>query len=139
VLVNSILASLIVGFLWWSRRSITARDDVRVLWECAALGILMVLFSPITWGQHCVALLPFCFLASALLVMRNQLPRWVMIILAIYTLFCCLAGRDLIGKQLGVALVSYHLTTFCILSLFAIALAGPALSPSRTRSVQKNG
>ena len=53
-IVNSILLALLAIFLWWSRRAVTARNDPRIVWELAAAGILMLLISPITWGQHCV-------------------------------------------------------------------------------------
>lgn len=124
-IVNSVLLTLAGIFLWWSFGPVRARDEPRLLWELAALGLLMLLFSPITWGQHCVALLPACFVIAALLVVRDRVPPWSVALLAIYILFCALAGRDLIGRNLALLLVSYHVTTFCILGLFPILLAGP--------------
>jgi len=130
-IVDSILVILLAVFLWWSRGAVGARDEPRLLWELAAVGLLMVLFSPITWGQHCVALLPACFLIAALLLLRDRFPRWIIALLSIYVFFCSLAGRDLIGRRLSLLLVSYHVTTFCIVSLFVILLAGPRLQVTR--------
>lgn len=130
-IVNSVLLILIAVFMWWSRGAVGARDEPRLLWELAAVGVLMVLFSPITWGQHCVALLPACFLIAALLLVRARFPRWAIALLSVYVLFCSLAGRDLIGRRLSLLLVSYHITTFCILGLFLILLAGPRLQTTR--------
>jgi hypothetical protein len=129
-IVNSVLAAFLGLFLWWSRGPIQARDEPRVLWELTAVGVLMVLFSPITWGQHCVALLPACYLISALVVTRNEFPRWFVVLLSAYVLFCALAGRDLIGRPLALELVRFHVSTFCILGLWAIVLAGPRLQRS---------
>jgi hypothetical protein len=122
VLVGAVLLGLIALFLWCARGRLTSRDDSLVLWQCAALGVLMVLLSPITWGQHCVGLLPACFLISATLVVHERIPRWMMALLSVYVVCCCLAGRDLIGKRLGVLLVGYHITTFCIVGLLVIVL-----------------
>jgi alpha-1,2-mannosyltransferase len=134
-IVNSVLLILLAVFLWWSRGTVGARDEPRLLWELAAVGVLMVLFSPITWGQHCVALLPACYLIAALLLVRDRLPRWVIALLSVYILFCSLAGRDLIGRRLSLLLVSYHVTTFCILGLFVILLAGPRLQTKREQTM----
>lgn len=116
---------LTIIFLWWSRRAVAARDDPRLLWEFAAAAIVGLLVSPITWSQHCVALLPACYLVTALLIRRDQPPRWIIIVLSFYMFFCSLLGRDLIGGDLWPWLISYHISTFCILGLFIILLAGP--------------
>ena len=129
--VNSILLIILGIFIWWSRSVVVARGEPRLLWEFAATGILMLLFSPITWGQHCVALLPACFLIAALLVVRDRVPRWVMVLLSVYIFFCSLLGRDLIGRDLSLRLATYHISTFCIVGLFAIVLSGPRLLRSR--------
>ena len=130
-IANSVLFLLLGVFLWWSYGRAGARDDPRLLWELAALGVLMVLSSPITWGQHCVALLPACYMIAALLVVRDRVPPWIIAMIALYILFCALAGRDLIGRQLALPLVAYHISTFCILGLFPILLAGPRLQAAR--------
>jgi hypothetical protein len=130
-IVNLALLMLLAVFMWWSREAVERRDKPRLLWELAAVSTLMVLFSPITWGQHCVALLPGCFLIAALLVVRNRLPGWVVVLLSFYVFFCALLGRDLIGRKLSLLIVSYHITTFCIVGLFLILVAGPRLQGAR--------
>jgi hypothetical protein len=137
-IANSVLFILVGIFLWWSFGTARARDEPRLLWELAALGVLMVLCSPITWGQHCVALLPACYLIAALLVVRGRLPGWAMVLLSLYIFFCALLGRDLIGRNLALLLVGYHVTTFCILGLFAILLAGPCLQRSPSNRSHKS-
>ncbi len=130
-IVMSVLLIVVAIFMWWSRGPVRTRDEPRLLWELAAAGALTVLLSPITWGQHCVALLPACYLVAALVLVRDRLPRWVIALLLAYIFFCSLLGRDLIGRKLSLLLVSYHLTTFCIIGLFLILLAGPRLQTAR--------
>jgi alpha-1,2-mannosyltransferase len=128
-IVNGIAFALVAVFLWWGRGPVKSRDDPRHFWELAATGILMLLLSPITWGQHCVALLPACYLIAALLVVRDRLPIWMIALLSLYVVFCVLAGRDLVGRDIGLILVAYKVATFCIVGLFPILLAGPRLAP----------
>ena len=130
-IVNAALIAILGTFIWCSRGRITARDDPRILWELAATGILMLLFSPITWSQHCVGLLPACFLISAVIVLRDNLPGWVIVILSAYALVCAVLARDLIGKTLAYWLNASHLPTLCILGLLAVVLAGPRLQQVR--------
>jgi hypothetical protein len=106
-----------------------------LLWEFAAAGTLMVLLSPITWGQHCVALIPACYLVTALVLVRDRLPRWIIAVLSVYIFFCALLGRDLIGRDLSLRLVSYHITTFCIVGLFTVLLAGPRLQTAHEQTM----
>jgi alpha-1,2-mannosyltransferase len=132
-IVNAILFALLAIFIYWSRGVVVARDDPRLLWELAAAGVLMLLFSPITWGQHCVALLPACYLIAALVVARDSFPGWIVALLFFYLFFGALTGRDLIGPQLSVQFIRHHTTTFTMVGLFAIILAGPRLQRSRNR------
>lgn len=134
-IVNSILLILIAVFLWWSSGAVTTRDDPRVLWELAAAGVLMLLLSPITWSQHCVALLPACFVIAALVMVADRLPRWSIAVLLVYIVFCSVLGRDLLPRNVGLWLTGLHVSTFCFLGLFAILLAGPRLQ----RSASSNG
>jgi len=126
-IVFVVLLTMVTIFMCWSRGAVRARDDPRLLWELSAVGILMLLLSPITWGQHCVALLPAAYMIAALVILRDRLPVWIVSLLSFYVLFCVLAGRDIVGRQLSLFLVSYHVTTFCILGLFPILIAGPRL------------
>jgi hypothetical protein len=124
-IVNSIVLGLLGVFIWRSYGPIASRDEPRVLWELAAVGILGLLFSPVTWAEHCVALLPACYLIAALLIVRERSPRWIIALLLVYVFFCSVLGRDMLPQHLSVLILSYHITTFCILALFAIVLYGP--------------
>ena len=111
---------LVVALLWWSRRPPTSRDDPRLLWEFSAVGIVMLLLSPITWGQHCVALLPACYFISALFVTMRRFARRVWALLGAYVFFVLVLSRDLVGREAALVLARYHVETFAILALLAV-------------------
>ena len=138
-IITTALVAAVGVFMWWSRGRVVKRDDPRVLWELAGTSVLMILLSPITWTQHCVALLPACYLIAALLITRDQPPYWMLIVLSFYALFCSLLGRELIGRDLWVWLISYHVSTFCIAGLFIILLAGPCESRGATIERESGG
>ena len=119
-IIKTILLMMLGMFLWWSRRPVVTRDEPRLLWEFAAVSILMLLFSPITWGQHCVALLPACYFISALFISRGQLPRPAIGLLGFYVLVVLLLNRGFLGKDASLLLGSYHAETFAFLGLLAL-------------------
>ena len=122
---------LLAMIAWWSRRPIIDRAHPHLVWELAAVSIMMLLLSPITWGQHCVAALPASYFVSALVVTRGRLPRWMLALLAFYILFVPLLNRDLIGRQLALLLDSYHLATFALIALMAVIFGCSRLKSSR--------
>lgn len=128
--IKIVLAVLVLAFLWWSRRALAARDDPAALWECAALSTLMLLLSPITWGQHAVALLPAAYLVAALALRRRELPRWMLVLLGFYIVVVLLLGRDVLGRTNALLLASYHLETFALLALLAVTAGARRLRGS---------
>jgi alpha-1,2-mannosyltransferase len=137
-IVNAILIGLAGLFMWWSRKPVRLRQDPRLLWEFAATGVLMLLFSPITWSQHCVGLLPACYLIAALLVVRDRLPVWVIALILFYAVFGAWLGRDLLGLHLSLALLRHHISTFSIVALFVVVLAGPRLQGLSSAGVERD-
>lgn len=77
--------------------------------ECAAISVLMLLLSPITWTQHCVWALP----ALCLLLGRRQaLPMVV-----VFAVCFLLGSKDIFGRVLVSLLDSYHIKTLGLLCL----------------------
>lgn len=126
--IQAVLFGLLAFFLWWSRAAVAPRRDPGLLWELAALGVLMLLFSPITWGQHCVAVLPACYFIAALFFTRGSLPRWMLAVLAFYVLFVALLSRDVLGRELALLFASYHFETFALLGLWVVTCASRQLN-----------
>jgi hypothetical protein len=111
--IHTVLLGLAV--LWCLRGKLTATSAV---WQFSALGILMLLLSPITWGQHCVAAWPALWLLSRELVERG---RWKICTL-LFAILVLLTNRELLGKPFSYLLESYHVTTISLLILLAITL-----------------
>lgn len=138
------LALLAAG--WFMRRPLSPDGDdrLRFVWECAAVGVLALLYSPITWGQHCVAALPALYL-MARGVAAGATPGWTRHFLVGFALFFILVSRVTLGKQLGLLVESYHFYTAALVALtvalfasrpcrVAAAAREPAVPPAGVRA-----
>jgi hypothetical protein len=121
-IVSVVMLGLLAAFAVLVGRNMRQRGDLATLWECAAVSILMLLYSPITWRQHCVAVLPACYLIGRTAVARGGLPRWMWGVLGCYVLFVLLLDRGVIGLGLTLLLDSYGVTAWALLALLAVTL-----------------
>lgn len=113
-----------VGALAWTMRGrLEERRDLRTLWECAAVSLVGLLLSPITWEQHCVAAVPALYLLMRTAWARGGLPGWIRRVLAAYVVLVLVLNRDLVGMSLSYLLLSYHVITWCLIALLAACLA----------------
>lgn len=135
-IIDGVLVVILGTVMWRARRPPLDRFAREVRWELAAVSILMLLFSPITWGQHCVALIPACYFISACLISGARFSRWMIGFLGFYVLFVPLLSRDLVGRNLSMLLGSYHVETLSILALLAIVLGSLRLPPSCTEQAE---
>ncbi|HEX7376631.1 MAG TPA: glycosyltransferase family 87 protein [Pirellulales bacterium] len=119
-----IMLGLLLGLAWMFRRSIADRDGVAVAWECAAVGALSLLLSPITWYQHCVALLPVFYLFARSVASGLRPERWMWAVVAGFVLMVVVLNRGLIGRDTTMLLASYHLTTLAIFGALVLAVGG---------------
>ncbi|HWV45201.1 MAG TPA: glycosyltransferase 87 family protein, partial [Nitrospira sp.] len=88
------LANVIVGaagltllglFAWSSRQPYQGAGDPAWARECAGTLLLALLFSPITWDQHLVWMIPAAYVVvSAAARLNGELPRTGYIMLALY-------------------------------------------------------
>lgn len=113
---------LVGGGAWLTRGRVTRRDDSAILWECAATSILMLLLSPITWGQHCVATIPALFLTLRRAASGVRLPAMSWAALAVYFCLVFVVNRWMFSRELGMALESYRPITFALLLLLAVTV-----------------
>ncbi len=123
VVVKLILIALVGGVAWMFRETVKRRDDLRICWECATVSILILLLSPITWGQHCVGLLPVLYLFARSHDSAGPHPRWMYWTMGLYVALILVLNRTLLGKDLTWLLDSYRLPTWFLLALAAIAAA----------------
>jgi len=123
IVVKGMLLILALAVAWRFRRHVVEREHPAVLWECAAISLAMLLYSPITWTQHCVGVLPCLYL---LLISRRTpgaVPTWCWAVMAAYVLAILVLNRALLGRENALWLLSYHVHTWSIVGLFATALA----------------
>lgn len=121
--VKAVLLVLVLGLAWASRRSVARRDDPRVLWECAGVSLVILLLSPITWGQHCVGVLPALYLLVRWPLAGRRLPAGATVALVAYALGVLALNRGVIGKDLTLWLNGLHLQTWTILGLLGAVVA----------------
>jgi hypothetical protein len=102
------------------RQPLQSGDRLTFLWEAAIVSVLMLLYSPLTWGQHCVAALPAFYLlirGSTAEVIRG---KWLTAFLWGFTALLVGTNRVLIGKDLSILVESYHPVTFALVGLVAV-------------------
>jgi alpha-1,2-mannosyltransferase len=122
VVVKLLLLAMVAGVAWVFRGRVTERNSVPVLWECATVSIMILLLSPITWGQHCVGVIPILYLFVRTHVCGLSHARWMYWALAAYAVLTLVLNRELIGKELTWLLDSYRIPTWCLLGLGAVAV-----------------
>ncbi len=122
-IVKAALLVLLTAVAWRVRGPIVRRDDPAVLWECAAVGVLALLLSPITWYQHCVALLPAFYLLARSAASRGRADRWTVSVAVMFVVVHLVLSRGLIGRDLTMLMASYHVTTWTLVAALFATLA----------------
>jgi hypothetical protein len=125
VIIKVVMLLLLAAVVWMLRHPLVNRDDPMLVWECATISLLTLLYSPITWGQHCVAAIPALYLLFRSIATGQRLARWMYWTLSGVTLVVLLLNRSIIGRDLSLLLESYHLITFCLLALLVVVLWCP--------------
>jgi alpha-1,2-mannosyltransferase len=130
-LIWAIMGALLAYIAWKLRDPVCERTDESILWECAAISILILLYSPITWGQHAVGVIPACYLIARQWVQREEFPLWMKVALWIFVLFTLALNPKILGSDLTPVVESYHIETLGILALLTIVLGFHAQTHSR--------
>ncbi|MCA9039486.1 MAG: DUF2029 domain-containing protein [Planctomycetaceae bacterium] len=116
-------------------RQVSDRNEEQIGWEYALGSILILLYSPITWGQHCVGLFPLFFLAGQKLYRERKWSTALTGLLGFYILINLVLNRGLIGKDFTWLIDSYHLPTLSIL-LFVPLLLRFSRQPESEQSLE---
>jgi hypothetical protein len=130
LVVKGLMLALLAAVAWNFRRRPERRDELAVYWECAAVSVMILLFSPITWGQHCVGVIPAFYLIARTSSVRGGLPRWMNVALAVYVVCILGLNRAFVGRDISWLLDSYHVHTWCLLLLLAVTIGCRARSVS---------
>ena len=115
-----IVAGTFAMFSWRDTRP----GNPSVLWECAAIGVLMVLLSPVTWKHHCIWTLPAFFLLAhnAYTTPTTFRTARFAALVAVTLAAMLLVSPSLLGDRLAALLRSYHVGTASLLALLAVTL-----------------
>ena len=93
-----------------------------ILWEAAVISLLILLYSPLTWRQHCVAVFPAFYLIARTGAARGGLPRWARGALGVYVVLVLVLDRGVVGRDMTLVLDSFGATTWSLLLLLAVTL-----------------
>jgi hypothetical protein len=121
-IIKGLLLGLVVAVGFLFRQRVTRRSNPTWLWEAATVSVLILLLSPITWGQHCVGVLPAFYLLMRRRVFGKPLPGWTKAILWGFIAGMLLLNRELIGKDLTYLLDSCRLPTLFLLGVLLVML-----------------
>ncbi len=138
LVVKVLLLALLGAVAWNFRHSVRRRDELTIIWECAAISLMILLYSPITWGQHCVGVIPVFYLITRTSSARGGIGRWMKIVLAVYVVCILGLNRAFVGRQMSWLLDSYHVHTWCIGSLLAVAIGCRSRSMSAERLAKRS-
>lgn len=116
--------SLLGLFAWFSRRPFQGPGDPEWAQDCAATFILALLFSPITWDQHLVWMIPAaCVVVAAATHMSGKLSLAGYMMLAVYGVLTMVLNYEVVGSARWEALKSYHHLGIAILILYTLLLS----------------
>jgi alpha-1,2-mannosyltransferase len=122
-LVRCLMLALIGLVAWRFRRAASdARHPAVLPLELATVSALALLYSPITWKQHCVSLLPALFLVTLCSLQWNRVSRWMWGAALYYLVFALALTRDAVGRPFSTLLESYHVVTWAILLVVILLL-----------------
>jgi alpha-1,2-mannosyltransferase len=118
----------------WAFRGRAERDSERVLFELAAVGVLGLLLSPISWKQHFVSTLPALYLLVRRAISRGATSLRGALLLGGYAVVAIGLNRTMAGTPFWTWLDSWSVLTICLLGLFAgTALSSRGVKKRRTR------
>jgi hypothetical protein len=87
------------------------------------VSVLMLLISPITWKQHCVAVIPAVYLLARTMIRERGLPRGLATwLLAGYVLLGMVIQRGTLGRETMALMDSYHIKTLALMCLLVLSL-----------------
>ena len=134
VLMWSILAALLAVSAWGLNGDTRRTDAPLLVWDWAALSMLMLLVSPITWRAHAVAVVPACWLLVGAWMIWATVPLSVPIALGCLAVPNLLLTRALAGDFVDAFVHRWSLFTWAFLALLVAtfqcrALAGRSADP----------
>ncbi len=114
---------LIGAFAWSSRRAFQGPGDSSWARDSAGTLMLALFFSPITWDQHLVWMIPAaCVVVAAAARVSGGVSRAGYAMIAVYIVLTMVLNYEVVGSARWEALKSYHHLGFAMLILFGLLL-----------------
>lgn len=111
-------------FAWFSRRPYQGSADPTWARDCAGTLILALLFSPITWDQHLVWMVPAALVVVAAAArVSGRLSSAGYAMLGVYIVLTMVLNYEVVGSAGWEALKSYHHLGIAMLILFGLLLS----------------
>ena len=107
---------------WQARRRYQGSSDPAWLLEASVVLILAALFSPVTWVQHLVLLVPALYLIVSEDRGIRSLGTPASAAMAAYVVLSIVLNRDLLGRETTLLLLSYHTHTLGMLLVLGVLL-----------------
>ncbi len=116
--------SLLGLFAWSSRQAFQGPGDPTWARDCAGTFILALLFSPITWDQHLVWMIPAAFVVVAAAArLSGGLSSAGYAMLGVYIVLTMVLNYEVVGSARWEALKSYHHLGIAMLILYGLLLS----------------
>jgi hypothetical protein len=123
MLVRVLMTAILLWMAWLMRHKPASRNSIEIVWECAAVSILILLFSPVTWVQHAVGVLPALYLICRAAFAGFSLSRWQSAAMGAFTIFCLIMNRFFFGRDFIKLANSYRVKTLGFILLLGVVLA----------------
>jgi hypothetical protein len=125
---NVIVGVTGVGLLsllaWSSRRMFQGPGDPTWARDCAGTLLLTLFFSPITWDQHLVWMIPAALIVvAAAAQFSGSLSRTGYVALAVYIVLTVVLNYEVVGSAGWEAMKSYHHLGIAMLILYGLLLS----------------
>jgi len=122
-LVGVAALGLLGAFAWSSRQAFQGPGDPSWARDCAGTLMLALFFSPITWDQHLVWMIPAaCVVVAAAVRVSGGMSRVGYAMIAVYIVLTMVLNYEVVGSAGWEALKSYHHLGFAMLILFGLLL-----------------
>jgi alpha-1,2-mannosyltransferase len=116
--------SLLGLFAWSSRQPFQGPGDSSWARDCAGTLMLALFFSPITWDQHLVWMIPAAVVVvAAAMGLDGKLSRVGYGMLALYVVLTMVLNYEVVGSTRWEALKSFHHLGFAMLILYGLLLS----------------
>lgn len=124
-LIVGIAALAILGlFAWSTRQKVEGPGDPTWARDFAGILLLALFFSPITWDQHLVWMIPAAYVVvSAAARLNGELTRTGYIMLAVYVVLTMVLNYEVVGSARWEALKSFHHLGIAMLILYGLLLS----------------